>query len=44
MWLLKKYGLPWLYWNVLLHGRKPAFLGHTLTFVPELPPEELAAN
>lgn len=22
MWLLKRYGLPWLYWNVLLHGRK----------------------
>ncbi len=22
MWLLKKYGLPWLYWNVLLQGRK----------------------
>lgn len=22
MWLLKKYGLPWLYWNVLLRGRK----------------------
>jgi sulfide:quinone oxidoreductase len=26
MWLLKKYGLPWLYWNVLLRGRKPPFL------------------
>ncbi|HET9801867.1 MAG TPA: FAD/NAD(P)-binding oxidoreductase [Candidatus Acidoferrum sp.] len=22
MWLLKKYGLPWLYWNVLLKGKK----------------------
>ncbi len=22
MWLLKKFGLPWLYWNVLLRGRK----------------------
>ncbi len=21
MWLLKRYGLPFLYWNVLLHGR-----------------------
>lgn len=21
MWLLKRYGLPWLYWNVLLRGR-----------------------
>jgi sulfide:quinone oxidoreductase len=27
MWLLKRYGLPWLYWNVLLKGRKPPFLG-----------------
>ena len=26
MWLLKKYGLPWLYWNVLLPGRKTPFL------------------
>jgi sulfide:quinone oxidoreductase len=26
MWLLKKYGLPWLYWNVLLRGRKAPFL------------------
>jgi sulfide:quinone oxidoreductase len=23
MWLLKRYGLPWLYWNLLLRGRKP---------------------
>ena len=22
MWLLKRYGLPWLYWNVLLKGRQ----------------------
>lgn len=22
LWLLKKHGLPWLYWNVLLRGRK----------------------
>jgi sulfide:quinone oxidoreductase len=29
MWLLKKYGLPWLYWNVLLRGRKPPFLEQT---------------
>jgi sulfide:quinone oxidoreductase len=21
MWLLKKYGLPWLYWNLMLKGR-----------------------
>ena len=26
MWLLKKFGLPWLYWNVLLRGRKVPFL------------------
>lgn len=29
LWLLKRYGLPWLYWNVLLKGRKPPFLGST---------------
>lgn len=27
MWLLKKYGLPWLYWNVLLKGRKLPWVG-----------------
>jgi sulfide:quinone oxidoreductase len=21
MWLLKKYGLPWFYWNLMLKGR-----------------------
>jgi sulfide:quinone oxidoreductase len=21
MWLLKKYGLPWLYWNMMMKGR-----------------------
>ena len=26
MWLLKKYGLPWLYWNVALRGRQVPFL------------------
>ena len=26
VWLLKKYGLPWLYWNVLLRGRRMPFL------------------
>lgn len=26
MWLLKKYGLPWLYWNVLLRGRRIPFV------------------
>jgi sulfide:quinone oxidoreductase len=23
MWLLKRFGLPWLYWNLLLRGGKP---------------------
>ena len=26
-WLLKRYGLPWLYWNVMLRGRDVPFLG-----------------
>jgi sulfide:quinone oxidoreductase len=26
-WLLKRYGLPWLYWNVMLQGRDVPFLG-----------------
>jgi sulfide:quinone oxidoreductase len=21
MWLFKKYGLPWFYWNLMLKGR-----------------------
>jgi sulfide:quinone oxidoreductase len=21
MWLVKKYGLPWFYWNLMLKGR-----------------------
>ncbi len=30
-WLLKRYGLPWLYWNVMLRGRDVPFLGaHTI--------------
>jgi sulfide:quinone oxidoreductase len=29
MWLLKRYGLPWLYWNLLLRGRRVPFLGTT---------------
>jgi sulfide:quinone oxidoreductase len=29
MWLLKKYGLPWLYWNVLLRGGKIPFMAKT---------------
>jgi sulfide:quinone oxidoreductase len=27
MWLLKKYGLPWMYWNIALRGRTIPFLG-----------------
>jgi sulfide:quinone oxidoreductase len=34
MWLLKKFGLPWLYWNVLLRGRKMPFL-ETKQSLPE---------
>jgi sulfide:quinone oxidoreductase len=26
-WLLKRYGLPWLYWNLMLKGRDVPFLG-----------------
>jgi sulfide:quinone oxidoreductase len=26
MWLLKKYGLPWMYWHVALRGRSIPFL------------------
>lgn len=26
-WLLKRYGLPWLYWHVMLRGRDVPFLG-----------------
>ena len=29
MWLLKKYGLPWLYWNVWLRGRTVPFMSRT---------------
>jgi sulfide:quinone oxidoreductase len=31
MWLLKRYGLPWLYWNVLLRGKKTPFLDERKT-------------
>lgn len=36
MWLLKKYGLPWLYWNVLLRGHKPPFLERARTLPARL--------
>jgi sulfide:quinone oxidoreductase len=26
MWLLKRYGLPWLYWHLMLRGRSVPFL------------------
>jgi len=26
MWLLKRYGLPWMYWNLMLRGRSVPFL------------------
>lgn len=29
MWLFKKYGLPWLYWNVMLRGRRAPFFPNT---------------
>lgn len=32
MWLLKKYGLPWLYWNVLLRGRTMPFKAKRTVF------------
>jgi sulfide:quinone oxidoreductase len=35
-WLLKRYGLPWLYWNVMLKGRDVPFL--------KLPPEAYPAR
>lgn len=40
MWLLKRYGLPWLYWNVMLRGRRAPFLAKTRN-VPELQRERL---
>jgi len=34
MWLLKRYGLPFLYWNVLLRGRASSpILTRTLVFI-----------
>jgi hypothetical protein len=42
MWLLKKYGLPWLYWNVLLRGRKPPLLKRAQPLQEKHPQEQLA--
>lgn len=36
MWLLKKYGLPWLYWNVLLRGRRIPFLASRFSSLRDL--------
>lgn len=44
MWLLKKYGLPWLYWNVLLRGHKPPFLERRRTLPARLSQETPAVS
>jgi len=44
MWLLKKFGLPWLYWNVLLRGRKMPFLEGSPSPPQGHPQEQLAAR
>jgi sulfide:quinone oxidoreductase len=44
MWLLKKYGLPWLYWNVLLRGRKVPFLYEHHLAQPAIGKEEFAVR
>ncbi len=36
MWLLKKYGLPWLYWNLVLRGRTVPFLRASAQLAPQL--------
>ncbi len=36
MWLLKKYGLPWLYWNVVLRGRTVPFLRAAAQLAPQM--------
>ena len=33
-WLLKRYGLPWLYWRVMMRGRDVPFLGQPLIANP----------
>jgi len=42
MWLLKKFGLPWLYWNVLLRGRKAPFLERAQPLQEKHSQEQLA--
>jgi sulfide:quinone oxidoreductase len=44
MWLLKKVGLPWLYWNVLLRGRKVPFLEGKQSPPEGHPQEQLASG
>lgn len=43
MWLLKKYGLPWLYWNVFLRGRTLPFIVKS-TLLKGTQDEELQAR
>lgn len=42
MWLLKKYGLPWLYWHVMLRGRTVPFVHRPELAVLETAPEAAA--
>lgn len=44
MWLLKRFGLPWLYWNVLLRGRKVPFLEGNQSTPEGRPQEQLASR
>lgn len=44
MWLLKRYGLPWMYWNVFLRGWRPPFAGRGSFLKEELRQEQLAAQ
>ena len=44
MWLLKKFGLPWLYWNVLLRGRKVPFLERNQSTPEGQSQEQLASR
>jgi sulfide:quinone oxidoreductase len=42
MWLLKKYGLPWLYWNVMLRGRSLPFAAKPTYAQKSIPVERVA--
>jgi sulfide:quinone oxidoreductase len=41
MWLLKKYGLPWLYWNLIVRGRTVPFI-HTEPHIAQVASEAAA--